>query len=173
MVTPFRSHPARASRLDSRGAVYVEFLIAFIPVFVMFLSLVQLFDLHQAKIILHHAAFTGVRSAVVILPDDPQFYDNAAINHFDGKRKDAIKFAVQSPLLASRSIVDYQVTMPSSPGGSDSQSDVQRDSLVRLQVKVHFQCRVPMVSKLVCGSTGVRTLTAEAAMPNQGADYQY
>ncbi len=172
MVT-LRSIAARRKLLDSRGAVYVEFTIAFMPVFVMFLSLIQLADLHQANIIVRHAAFMGVRAAVVVLPDDGQFYDGEQVNTFDGKRKDAINYAVMGPLLASRSISEYKVTLPSSPGGDDSRSSVQPNDLVRLKVQAHFQCRVPMVSILVCGSSKERTLTGEAAMPNQGASYDY
>ena len=76
-------------------------------------------------------------------------------------------------LLASRSITEFRVTLPSSPSGSDDQKDVKRNDLVRVAITAHFQCRVPLVSKIVCDSEGMRTLRAESAMPNQGADYTY
>lgn len=159
---------------DRRGAVYVEFLIAFMPVFCMFLGLVQLADLHQANLIVNHAAIMAARSAAVVLPDDPQFYDNAPVNHFEGKRREAIVKAGMIPLLASRSLTAVRVTLPSGPGGNDSVTNVERDTLVRVAVQAQFECRVPLVKHLLCDSQkSVRVLRAEAAFPNQGADYRY
>ncbi|MDH5670986.1 MAG: pilus assembly protein [Myxococcales bacterium] len=62
---------------DARGAVLLEFLIAFFPIFVLFLGTLQLSLLMAARIIVRHAAVTGARAAVVILDDDPQHYDGA------------------------------------------------------------------------------------------------
>ncbi len=163
----------RQAARDQRGAVYVEFLIAFFPIFTFFLGLIQLADLHQANIVTHHAAVMAVRTAIVVLPDDGQYYNNTAPNHFDGERRDAIKKAAMQSLLASRSITEFRVTLPSSPGGDDELKDVKRNDLVRVAITAHFQCRVPLVSKVVCNSEGMRTLRAESAMPNQGADYEY
>jgi len=54
---------AKRLRDDTRGAVYVEFLIAFMPVFVFFLCLLQLALLFSAKLVVKHATVTGSRSA--------------------------------------------------------------------------------------------------------------
>jgi hypothetical protein len=62
------------------GAVYVEFLIAFIPVFVMILGMVQSALLYTGHLIVQHAAATAVRAAIVVLPDDPARYDGAPQN---------------------------------------------------------------------------------------------
>jgi hypothetical protein len=62
---------------DTRGAVYVEFLVAFMPLFVLFLATIQLALLTAAKLVVTHAAWSGVRSAVVILEDDPERFDGA------------------------------------------------------------------------------------------------
>lgn len=76
--------PGRASVLgvitlarDARGVVYVEFLIAFTPIFVFFLALVQLSLIGVARIVVQHAAVRGARAAVVVLDDDPARYDGA------------------------------------------------------------------------------------------------
>lgn len=158
---------------DIRGAIYVEFLIAFMPLFTMFLGLVQLADLHQANIIVHHAALMGVRAAVVILHDDPQFYENSEIGKPTGKRLADIKRATMLPMLASRSLTEFKVNLPENAGGDDTRTQVERDDLVRLKVQAKFQCRVPLVNKLVCGAQSLRTITAEAALPNHGAGYTY
>lgn len=158
---------------DTRGAVYVEFLIAFMPIFTMFLGLIQLADLHQANIIVNHSAMMAVRSAVVILHDDPAYYDNAELGKPTGKRLDEIKRAAMIPLLASRSLTEYKVNLPSNPGGDDTRQTVNRDDLVRVRVQARFHCRVPLVSKLMCGSKSLKTISAEAALPNHGVSYTY
>jgi hypothetical protein len=61
---------ARLRRCDA-GAVYVEFLIAFFPVFLLFLGTVQLAFVRGAQLVVREAAARACRSAIVILDDDP------------------------------------------------------------------------------------------------------
>lgn len=158
---------------DIRGAVYVEFLIAFMPVFIMFLGLIQLADLHQANIIVNHSAMMAVRSAVVILHDNPSYYDNVEVGKPTGKRLDEIKRAAMMPLLASRSITEYKVNLPAQAGGEDTQQKIERDDMVRVRVEAHFECRVPLVNKLMCGAKSLKTISAESVLPNHGMSYTY
>lgn len=62
---------------DERGAVYVEFLLAFLPLFVLFLALCQIALLVASKVVVRHAAFAAARSAIVVLDDEPQYYADA------------------------------------------------------------------------------------------------
>ena len=67
----------RASRGGAtRGAVYVEFLIAFLPVLIFFMCLWQMSRLYTAGLAVQHAAVTAARSGAVILADDPARYGN-------------------------------------------------------------------------------------------------
>jgi len=84
-------------RASTEGAIYVEFLVAFLPVFTMFLGLVQLMDLHQANVVVHHAAMLTARSAAVVLHDDPQYYNNVEMGQVNGKRKEDIVKAASFP----------------------------------------------------------------------------
>lgn len=59
----------------TRGAIYVEVLVAIIPVLIFFFGLLQLAMLYSAKLIVRHAAWRAVRSAVVILEDDPERFN--------------------------------------------------------------------------------------------------
>lgn len=59
---------------DTRGAAYVEFLISFIPVFLMFLGMVQMGLMFVGGLALQRAASTAARAAIVVLDDDPQYY---------------------------------------------------------------------------------------------------
>jgi hypothetical protein len=64
---------------DRRGVVMLEFLLAFVPIFVLFLGLLQLALLEVADLVVRHAAVAGARSASVVLYDDPQYYAGAAV----------------------------------------------------------------------------------------------
>lgn len=68
---------ARVELTDERGVVYVEFLLAFIPLFLMFLAICQLALLAAAEAVVRHAAYSAVRSAVVVLEDTPKKFDHA------------------------------------------------------------------------------------------------
>jgi len=48
-------------RTNTRGAVYVEFLIAFLPVYVFFLCLIQLALIFSVRLVTEHAAVHGAR----------------------------------------------------------------------------------------------------------------
>jgi hypothetical protein len=60
----------------SSGAVFVEVLVAIIPVLIFFFGLLQLALLYTARLVVRHAAQRAVRSAVVVLEDDPARFDN-------------------------------------------------------------------------------------------------
>jgi hypothetical protein len=53
----------------------IEFIIAFVPIFVLFLGSVQLALLSVARLVVQHAAVAGARTASVVLDDDPRYYD--------------------------------------------------------------------------------------------------
>lgn len=77
--------PYRIAR-DERGAVYVEFLIAFMPLFFLFLGICQLALLATARLVVQHAVLTGARTAIVVLEDEPSRYDGARRGVLSGGR---------------------------------------------------------------------------------------
>jgi hypothetical protein len=58
----------------------VEFLLVFPPLFLLFLVILQSAIIRTTDIGLRHAASSTVRSAIVVLPDDPYAYEGQAIN---------------------------------------------------------------------------------------------
>ena len=158
----------------TRGAVYVEFLAAFLPLFIFFECLVQMAGVYTAKLVVLHSASTAARAAVVVLHDDPQYYGDVAVGKVEGKRKEDIEKAAAIPLTAVKSIVDYEVTFPSQPGGSDSRKSFERNDLVRVRVEATYKCAVPIAKRMVCNFLTTRKkLVGEAALPNNGASYEY
>jgi len=70
------------------GVIYVEFLIVFFPIFLMFLGIIQLAFIYTGKLIVRHSAFRTARAAVVILDDDPSLHDNAPRGCLAGSSSD-------------------------------------------------------------------------------------
>ena len=69
---------------DRRGVVSIEFLIAFLPLLVLFLGVIQLALLGAARLIVRHAAVAGARSAAVVLDDDPARYGGVGRGELGG-----------------------------------------------------------------------------------------
>jgi hypothetical protein len=61
-----------------RGIVYAEFLISFLPFFLLFVGTLQLGLIAVARIVVKHAAVQAVRAAVVAIDDDPFFDEDSA-----------------------------------------------------------------------------------------------
>jgi hypothetical protein len=157
---------------DRRGAVYVEFLVAFVPLLLFFLSLVQLALLATGGLMVDHAAVVAARAAIVVLPDDPAFYGGAELNTPTGRRIEDIRRAARIPLLAFEHDPMPEITFPTGAGGSTSR--FEPGDIVRVRVTYDFPCRLPLGGALVClGGGGRARLQSEAAMPNQGASYAY
>jgi hypothetical protein len=83
----------------------IEFLLAFPPVLILFLGVIQFALLAVADLVVRHAAIEGVRAAVVVLDDDPQHYDGAPRLQLGsgtegGPRMAAIRTAVHTRLAA-------------------------------------------------------------------------
>jgi hypothetical protein len=157
----------RGGLRGTTGAVYVEFLIAFMPLFVFFMSLVQLAYVEAANIIVKHAAVMATRAAIVVLPDDPAHYDSEGLNSASGKRLEDIKRAAKVPLRAVMPFPMFEVSFPRG-------EQVERDGLVEVQVDLNYKCLVPIGRSLVCSPWSARKmLSGKATMPNQGAGYEY
>lgn len=73
----FRRTPSiLAAATETQGAVYVEFLLSFIPLFTFFLGMIQVAMLYSAQLVVQQAAITATRAAAVVLDDNPDRYDN-------------------------------------------------------------------------------------------------
>lgn len=162
-------------RADARGAVYVEFLIVFLPLFVMFMSLVQFAFVQVANLVTKHAAVQAARAAIVVLPDDPAYYGNVPVNKVSGDRKTVIEAAARGRLLAvSSGFPDFKIKFPTSPGGDDDKTQYQQDDIVRVRVTYQYPCKIPIGARFVCNILSQKKkLEAEAALPLQGAGYEY
>jgi Flp pilus assembly protein TadG len=161
---------------DRRGAAYVEFLIAFPPVFVMFLGLWQLGILFVASLVVQHSAVCAARAAAVAIGepvDTPH-----TLGSFGRDSALVAAYLAASPLVNGGLLSQLDVTFPSSAGGGGERTTYQpssqdKPSMVRVRVTADFVCAVTPVNLLVCGGATTKALVAEASFPYQGARYRY
>ena len=145
------------------GAVFVETLIAYLPVMFFFMATWQLCELCAAHLVVVRSASAAARAAAVVLPDDPFYYEGTGLNAFEGTRKSDIELAAKMVLAAAPQISDDPVISVSGASGTGP---------VKATVVANFHCAVGWVS-LVCGGGGVRSLRAEAEYAYQGAQFTY
>lgn len=151
-------------RRDARGVIFVEHLIAYLPVMFFFLATWQVVDLCAAHLVLKRAASAAARAAVVVLPDDPAYYGGIPKDTFEGKRAEDVKLAAALVLGANPHFGDFDVEVsPQTPSGS---------APLTATVNASFYCFAGWVS-LVCGAGGARKLTAKSTYAYQGASYNY
>lgn len=150
-----RDQRGRAGRLrrETKGAVYVEFLAAFLPIFLFFLALVQLAFIWTADLVVKHAATIGVRQAVVTFTDPT----------LNGGQQAIVEEAARFPIQALGNAGSAQVEVVGQGA---------RDGIVTVTVRYNYACRVPGGSWLTCGGA-TKTMEAQASLPNQGVDYIY
>jgi hypothetical protein len=148
---------------DPCGAVYVEFVVAVMPVLTAFLCVVQLTDLFAAKLIVQHAAYRAARAGAVVFPDNPSHYEGPT-------RLGDVEKAAYAVLLAKPSLIDARIAVPT---GTDQYQPGQD---VRVIVTATYDCRFPIANRLVCPgfqASPTRIVRAEARLPAHAADYPY
>lgn len=148
------------------GGVYVEFLIAFLPIFFFFLGLVQLAFVQVANLVVKHAATKAVRAAAVVLPDDPQFYGGVPVGSFTGARQSDIERAAQIPLATLGVLEAAAAKITIDPSYS-------RNAMLTAKVEYQYHCRVPWGRFVVCGLSNFKKISGQATMTAQGAMYEY
>ncbi len=155
----------RDQRLETGGAVMVEFLIAYLPVLISFLMFWQLGELIVAQMIVDRASSAAGRAAVVVLPDDGAFYDGEPQDVFDGNRKRQIRMAAGMILQASPHLSEnFTVDVSNIPTSDDHVDEIGVD------VTAEFRCQR---LQWVCGLGGLTVLHAASQHTYQGARYEY
>ena len=162
MIT--REHRAR----DQRGAIFIETVMALVPVLLMFALACQLIDFYVHELIAQRAAAAAVRAAVVVLPDAGVHYgdpDDRLLDRFAGERKRAVEAAALAVLLAYPRFAPLSVRLAVN-------GRVARGATLRLTLETDYRCVLPNV-RLLCGFDRKMTLRAEARLAYQGARYAY
>jgi Flp pilus assembly protein TadG len=153
----------RSVHKDQRGAVLVEFLVAFMPLMITFSSFVQLAQITTARLVTKHSAIVAARAAAVISNEH-----NNTPDAKKGKNQDEIEASVQAALGP------WGKTMTNVKVDIDDQSSADDNfGMVKVTVTARYKCSVPFGGLLVCGAAGgVHEIVQKAAFPHQGACYE-
>jgi len=162
---------------DARGAAYVEFIIAIMPMLILFWGIMQLNGLLLADLVVRHAAVHAVRAAIVCDSEvtsagGPQ--SKGQLEQSGGCSWEAANLtlgAIHSFGAPPDFTVDVEGASPSGNGK------------VTATVSATYHCSVPLVASLVCGGLSIDSaahlggpatfvLKREASLPNQGANYK-
>jgi len=153
----------RGLRGDVRGAVLVEFVVAIVPILMMFFTFIQLSKVATARLIVKHATIIGARAAAVIanehenVPDQPKGQNQKEIDA-------AVKNALGPWWYRRGGVMNVQVRVDDRSSKSDPYGWVE------VRVSAVYQCNVPM-GWIAC--RGRSKLLEEAyRMPHQGARYK-
>ena len=153
------------AKSSAGGAVMVEFLIAYLPVLVAFLMFWQLGELLVAQMIVERASSAAGRAAIVVLPDDPAFYDAQPAGQFEGERKREIRLAAGMMLAASPHLSEnFTVDISNVPAGDDDVAEIT------VKVDAEFHCKR---LTWVCGADGIALLSSSSQHTYHGANYDY
>jgi hypothetical protein len=149
---------------DRRGAVFVEKLIVYLPLLLAFFGAWELAEFTAASLVVQRASAAAGRAAVVVLPDDPAFYDDEPVDSFGGLRQADIELAAGMILSSNPHMrEDFSVDIPDVPSGGAGG---------KLEVTVTAAYDCGMVS-LVCGADSEIELTSTTVHTYQGAKYAY
>jgi Flp pilus assembly protein TadG len=157
---------ARRVREDRRGAIVLESLVAFLPIFAFFIGVAQVADGYAAQLIVRRAASAATRAAVVVLPDDGVHYgdgENRGRDSFLGGRRLEVERAAKLVTSANASLSKVVVDVRGTYSGSE---------LTTVHVSADYRCLISLIS-LFCGRDKIVKLQASAALPYQGAEYAY
>lgn len=146
---------------DGRGAIYVEFIVAVLPLFIFFECLAQLADLYGAKLIVEHAAYRAARGASVIFGDDCARYEPR------GKLYD-IRTAAERVLQADPSITASAVQLPTGTKG------YKHGDIATVRVTGRYECKYPLADRIVCLTLWGEPflwVSAEVSMPVHNPEY--
>jgi Flp pilus assembly protein TadG len=162
---------------STAGAAYAEFIIAVVPMLVLFWGMVQVNGLLLADLVARNAAINAVRAAIVCDSDDtPQTGDQLGA-------PDGCSYRAAAMTLAA--IKSFNAPGSSQPDFSVLVDGARTDGNepVTATVFANYHCDVPLVGGLVCGvmhdeithgnSSPTAVLTRRATLPNQGAAYSF
>jgi hypothetical protein len=120
------------------GTASVEFLIAFVPFFVLFLGGVQLALLASARIVVEHAAVSAARAAVLAIDDDPYFHRR------EGTRRKLLSEDAQGGKLALPGGLSQHLDASASTGDGGEGRGCSRLSQVRRAAYLPLSVLAPL-----------------------------
>jgi Flp pilus assembly protein TadG len=163
----------KSSLRSESGAAYVEFIIAIVPMLLLFWGIMQLNGLLLADLVARHAAVHAVRAAIVCDSQVGRAQSAEVLAAPGGCSYEAAKLSLSA--IRSFGAPDFTVHVEgASPHGNGP---------VTATVVASYRCQVPLAGAVLCGGIirdeggaasplGSLKLTRKATLPNQGAGYE-
>jgi hypothetical protein len=107
------------------GTASIEFLIAFVPLFLLFIGGVQVAFVAAARVVVKHAAVSAVRAAVLAIDDDPFFHQH------EGTRRKHLSTVPSGGKLSLPGPLDKALGGSVTPGTETASRGCSRLSRVR------------------------------------------
>jgi uncharacterized membrane protein YgcG len=146
---------------DKRGAVLVEFVVAFVPLMTVFFVYVQLTQLAVARLLEKHSPVVGARPAAVYHNEKQNVPEMCGDN---GKAK------VDSAVTAALGHWSDRITTTTNITDTSNRDSDGVYNLVTVKVNAVVRCRVPL-GRLMCPG-GMAIFSDTKSMPHQGARYK-
>ena len=148
---------------DERGSTYLETLIALPILFISFITLFMFARLSVAHLIVQRAAAATARAAVVILPDDPEYYGVDGL----ATKDECIKEATRRVLAASPYFKSDPASIELKLTGAKRAFEP-----LTVELKAHYDCGYFLGSnrffgRLLCGPERVGTIVSSSTLPYQ------
>jgi Flp pilus assembly protein TadG len=145
---------------DERGSTYLETLIALPVIFAVFVTLMMFGRLAVGHLVAQRAASAGARAAVVILPDDPDYYGGRMAS-----KQDCVHEAVRR-VLRVYPFFDIDRVKVEITGGQSEWAPTT------VTVSAPFDCRAfigsnSFFSRQLCGSTRIATFETRSTLAYQ------
>jgi Flp pilus assembly protein TadG len=140
---------------DKGGVVLAEFVIAVVPILMLFFGICQISVLAYIDLLVKHAAFVAARTEAVV---HPQMGDS-------GSEAD-VKAGVMELLGAIPTVTAANVTVDTTTLAGQYEENIDT-----ITVKLAYVCTVPLADHFVCPG-GLFLLKGTASFPNQGSSYQ-
>lgn len=150
---------------DKRGAVLVEFILAIMPILMMFFSFIQLAKMATARHVLQHSTIIAARAAAVI----SNAHDNNPGQRSSGNSGEVLDAALMGLGPLWRREGGF-ISMAIDVKDDSSRSDPY--GWVTVKIYATYDCVVPMGAILACGLDQSKEMVQEYRMPHQGALYQ-
>jgi Flp pilus assembly protein TadG len=132
----------------------VEFMVAFMPLALLFFVFVQLSQAMRARLVLRHAANMGARTAAVVLPPNPGNVGKPE----DVDRAVHLALGAFDDTFSTVTVIKKQAARPY--------------DLVTVEVRATYRCQVPLGGRVMCGIDALLPMSPVVAQyPNQGARY--
>lgn len=174
-----RGDRTRKLARDQRGAVFVEFIVVFVPVMLLFLCIVELTRLSIASMMLQRSAGIAARACAVIV-QQPLHCDRN-VDDRTGQDPNQANEVLNAAIVALKPLKPDSLKVDAAPCtvGTDPTPQSGTDTAT---VRARFRCVVPIASSIVCSNTeragsplgeGSRTraMTATARYAHQSARY--